>query len=324
MSGWCEAQPELVRYRGQCLVHRAELMLLRGAWADARDEVEAAFGRLASPSGRRAAGGAHYLRAELHRLRGAFDAAEDDYRAANRCGESPQPGLALLRLAQGRVDAAAAGIRLALDEAEAAGDDSARARLLAACVEITLAAGDAAAARAAAGALTSLAERWNALLLRAQAARASGAVSLAAGDTRAATVALRRAWSLWHDLHAPYDAARTRVLLAVAGRARRDADGAEMELDAARAVFEQLGAAPDLARVEQLAGGRPRPAPGNLTARELEVLALIAGGRSNRQIAAELVISEKTVATHVGSILSKLDLPSRSAATAYAFRQRLV
>jgi DNA-binding CsgD family transcriptional regulator len=321
LSHWCDAQPELVLYRGQCLVHRAEIMLLRGAWADASGEVRRAIERLAQPASQRAIGAAHYLRGELHRLHGEPTAAEEAYRLANRWGHQPQPGLALLRLAQGRVDAAGAAIRRVLDEAE---DAFARAPVLAAYVEIVLAGGDVAAGRAAAEDLVGVAAGWESPLLHAQAAQALGAVLLAEGDARGAVGALRRAWAGWRELEAPYDAARVRVLLGLACRALGDEDGAAMELDAARSEFERLGAGPDLGGVEQLARTSPRPAPGGLTARELEVLALVAGGRSNRAIAAELVISERTVATHVSSILAKLGLPSRSAATAYAYRHHLV
>jgi len=321
LSHWCAAQPELVLYRGQCLVHRAELMLSRGAWPDALGEVRRAIDRLARPTAQPAIGAAYYVQAELARLRGLFPEAETAYRQADRWGHPPQPGLALLRLAQGRVAAASAAIRRVLAEAE---DAVARARVLAAGTEIVLAAGDVAAARAAAEELARVAAAWDAPLLRAQAAHATGAVLLAEGDARAAVAALRRAWSGWRELEAPYDAARARVLLGLACRALGDEDGAALELDAARAVFEHLGAAPDRAHAEQLARNAPRPAPGGLTARELEVLALVARGRTNRAVAAELVISEKTVATHVGSILSKLGLPSRSAATAFAHQHHLV
>ena len=321
LSHWCAAQPELVLYRGQCLVHRAELMLSRGAWPDALGEVRRAIDRLARPTAQPAIGAAYYVQAELARLRGLFPEAETAYRQADRWGHPPQPGLALLRLAQGRVAAASAAIRRVLAEAE---DAVARARVLAAGTEIVLAAGDVAAARAAAEELARVAAAWDAPLLRAQAAHATGAVLLAEGDARAAVAALRRAWSGWRELETPYDAARARVLLGLACRALGDEDGAALELDAARAVFEHLGAAPDRAHAEQLARNAPRPAPGGLTARELEVLALVARGRTNRAVAAELVISEKTVATHVGSILSKLGLPSRSAATAFAHQHHLV
>ena len=321
LSHWCAAQPELVLYRGQCLVHRAELMLSRGAWPDALGEVRRAIDRLARPTAQPAIGAAYYVQAELARLRGLFPEAETAYRQADRWGHPPQPGLALLRLAQGRVAAASAAIRRVLAEAE---DAVAGARVLAAGTEIVLAAGDVAAARAAAEELARVAAAWDAPLLRAQAAHATGAVLLAEGDARAAVAALRRAWSGWRELEAPYDAARARVLLGLACRALGDEDGAALELDAARAVFEHLGAAPDRAHAEQLARNAPRPAPGGLTARELEVLALVARGRTNRAVAAELVISEKTVATHVSSILAKLGLPSRSAATAYAYQHRLV
>jgi ATP/maltotriose-dependent transcriptional regulator MalT len=319
LSAWVGAQPELVLYRGQCMVHRAEIMLLRGEWPAAIDEADRACVRLAEPTWHPAIGNAYYQRGELHRLQGDAAAAEDCYRRASRWGRDPQPGLALLRLANGEVEAATAAIGRACNEAA---DQITRLRLLGPAVEIGLAAGDVAAARARAEELAAVAGEFGSPLLGAAAARATGAVLLAEGDAAGALGELRRALRLAQDLEARYEVARTRVLVGLACRALGDAEGAGLELDAARQEFERLGAAPDLARLEEMAG-RERLAPGGLTAREAEVLALVVTGLTNRAIADELVISEKTVARHVSNIYAKLGVTSRAAATAYAYEHRL-
>jgi DNA-binding CsgD family transcriptional regulator len=319
LTVWCEAQPDMVPFTGQCMVHRAEIMQLHGEWPDAVDAAQRARDRFLQ-SREAAVGAALYRLGELHRLRGEFSAAEAAYREASQWGHEPQPGLALLRLAQGQADAAVAAIRRAIDEAALPGM---RPKLLPACVEILLAAQDVDAARIAADELAQIAETMGAPLLRAAAAYAGGSVNLAAGDARAALPALRRAWTTWHELGVPYESARTRVLIGLSCRSLGDEDTARMEFDAAGWTFRQLGAAPAVAQAEALGRGSTKP-QGGLTAREVEVLRLLASGRTNRAIAAELFLSEKTVARHVSNIFTKLGLSTRAAATAYAYENGLV
>jgi DNA-binding CsgD family transcriptional regulator len=320
LEEWCASQPDLVPYRGHCLVRRAELLQLRGAWSEALEEAQRASEWLSRPAPKPAVGAAFYRVAELHRLRGKFGDAEEAYRQASQW-RSLGPGLALLRLAQGQVDAASAAIRRMAEEVRESGP---RATVLDACVEIMLAANDVAAARVAADELVKIAVRHSVPFLGALSSRASGAVLLAEGNARSALVELRQSWSIWCELQAPYEASRVRLLIALACRNLGDEDNAIVELTAARQTFQQLGAAVELSRTEGFLPKDAHQAEGPLTGRELQVLRLVAVGMTNRGIAGKLHISEKTVARHLSNIFTKLDLYSRTAAAAYAYDHNLV
>jgi ATP/maltotriose-dependent transcriptional regulator MalT len=322
LSRWCASQPELVPYRGQCTVHRAEILQLTGSWSDAVDEIDRASAQAAVTPHDLATGMARYQRGELLRLRGDHHGAEAAYQQALDVGHDPQPGLALLRLAQGRADAAVAAVQRSLAEARRS---ALRLRLLPAGVEILLATGDRDGARVLVEELESAAAARSAPLLVAATLQARGALQHASGDAAAALSTLRSAWAAWREIPAPYDAARCRVLIALACRALGDDDTANLELHAARWVFEDLGARPDVARVDRLrteTRGDARPA--GLTVREVEVLRAVATGATNRAIAERLFLSEKTVARHVANIFTKLDVTSRAAATAFAYEHHLV
>ena len=317
LDRWCADRPDMVAFSGQCHAHRAALFLLHGAWADALVAAEEAQNR-AERGDNDGLFSAWYQHGEVHRLRGDTDAATASYERAARAGFDPQPGLALLRLALGD----AAGARTMILAAADRLDPSERRWLLPATVEIQLGVRDVVAARATAEELGELG-RSNAMpMLSALIDQAEAAVLLAEDDARTSLTTSRRAWTRWRDLDAPYEAARCRVLAARACRMLDDEAGAAMELDAAREVFSELGARPALAAVEAARSTRPEPV-GGLTTREVEVLRLVAAGGTNREIARDLYLSEKTVERHLSNIFAKLGLSSRSAATAYAFRHRL-
>jgi DNA-binding NarL/FixJ family response regulator len=317
---WCENLPSAeAPFRGLCRIHRVEIAILRGAWATADAEVRRTCDELLSYEPH-CAGMAFNAAGEVRRRMGDLAGAEDAFARAHELGYEPQPGLALVQLARGRTEAAAAALRLALATGARAGFP--RARLLAAQVEVALAADDLEAAAAAVGELESLAERLDTLAVEAAAAGAAGAVRLALGDAAEAVLSLRRAVTTWQSLGAPYEVALARVLLAKAARLAGDEQGAQLELEVAHSVFQRLGASADARRTERLLGGATA-VPGGLTAREVEVLRHVARGKTNREIAAELVISEHTVARHLNNIFAKLDVATRAAATAYAFTHNL-
>ncbi len=320
LATWCSAQPQIAPFNAPCAVYRAQILELGGAWPEAIEEARRAAMAIVPQVG----ADALYQQGEIHRLRGEGSLAEDAYRQASQRGRDPQPGLALLRMAEGRSDVALSAIQRV---AAAAADPLERTRLLPALVEISLAAGDLAGARGACEELEATAASLDIEVLRAMAAHARGAVQLAAGDAQAATGPLRQAFRIWQDIGAPYIAARIRVAMARACRALGDEEGAGLELDAAREVFERLGAAPDVAALESLRRHAPAPRAGGdhpLTPRELEVLRFVAAGKTNKVIARELFLSEKTVDRHVSNIFAKLHVASRSAATAYAYEHDLV
>jgi DNA-binding CsgD family transcriptional regulator len=320
LDRWCAARPDLVPYRGTCLVHRAQMSTLGGNWAGALDEAAAAARLLQGP----AAGQAAYQLGELHRLMGRETAAEDAYRRANALGVQPEPGLSRLRTAQGRPDVAVRTLTRLCAEPRPPED---RAELLAARVEGELAAGDVDAALGTTAELRGIADSVAAPLITGLADQVEGEALLAAGRPDAALDVLRRAQQRWTELDLPHACAQTRVLAGGCLRALGDQEAAYLEFEAARECFERLGAAPDLAHADRLtAAGRPADAarPGPLTGREVEVVRLVAGGHTNRAIAGQLCLSEKTVARHLANIYAKLDVPSRAAATAYAYDHGLV
>lgn len=323
LARWCEAQPQLGIFTGICLVHRAEVLELNGDWTAAAAEIENAATRLAAAPDAEAKAAACYRRGELMRLRGDIALADEAYRAAAGHGLEPQPGLALLRLAEGNTASAKAQISSAL---AATHDALRRARFLPAAVEIALASDDRGAARVAAAELSETAAGYDIAALDAMASHAIGSVRLAEGDASGALEPLRAALAVWLRIGAPYLGARVRVDIAGACRQIGDAETAAREAAAADAEFNRLGAATDLRRLHEIitTGSHETPALHRLSARECEVLRLVATGLTNKGIARKLDLSEKTVDRHVSNILLKLDVPTRAAATAAAYRLEII
>jgi ATP/maltotriose-dependent transcriptional regulator MalT len=317
LRGWCASQPASV-FPGLCRVHRAEVMRLRGAWSEAEREARQASEDLleAMPA---FASEALYQLGEVQRQRGELTQAEVTFRRASDLGREPQPGLALVRLAQGKADAAAAAVQRALAQEP---NRLMRARLLSAQAEIAIAGGDLPAATGAAQELGAIARQYGSVALEAARAFAQGRVEVATDNPTAALRSLHRAWELWQAADCPFEAAEARRALGLACRALGDVEGAELALSSSLAVFERLGAAVESARTAELLG--TRPAIAGLTAREIEVLRLVAAGKSNREIADELYLSVKTVARHLSYIFCKIGVSSRTAATAFAYEQGLI
>jgi ATP/maltotriose-dependent transcriptional regulator MalT len=314
LSRWCGTDPSLVPYRGQCLVHRSQVLMARGAWAEASAEAERARAHLAAGE-HPALGAALYQQGELHRLRGDLTAAERAYRAASQHGREPIPGFGLLRLAQGRADAAAGSARRMLEETRL---DPDRPTILAAVVEILVATGALDEAAAACDELEERAAVSGAEMLSAMASTGRASLLLARAEASEAAGALRRAIALWRRLDMPFEEARARARMAQACRALGDLDGAQLEQEAALAAFGRLGAPAEVTGLRASTGTAP------LTGRECEVIRLVASGRTNREIADELAISEHTVARHLQNVFVKLGRSSRAAATAYAYEHGIV
>jgi DNA-binding CsgD family transcriptional regulator len=318
LTTWCGAQVGLVPFTGQCAVHRGQVMRVRGAFEQAIDELDGAVARYVAAGTPAAAGMAFAEKGELLRIRGEYDAAEKAFGQAVDLGHDPQPAHALLSLARGRTDAACAAVRRVLGEPR---DPIHRSLLLPGAIEVLLGGNDLAAVRPLVAELEAVGDAFDSSSLIAMAGYAAGALALAEGRPKDALKTLRPALHRWRELDWPYETARTQVLVGRALRGLGDEESAAAELRAAARALAALRATPAAQEVDQLLA--PGPLPGGLTAREAEVLRLVASGKSNPQIAAALFLSEKTIARHLSNIFTKLDVPSRTAAAAYAFDQGL-
>ena len=319
LTTWCESQPGLVAFTGQCATHRGQLLRLHGAYAEAAEELDRAVDRYLSVGGDPALGLAHYERGETHRLRGDYDDAEAAYTRAAEHGHPGQPGRALLWLARGRPDAAAAAVRRLLAELH---DPVHRSQVLAAAVEVLLAIGDTEGAASLCEELGMIGETFGCTALRAAGQYALAATALARGAPEPALLAGRGAVHAWSQLSAPHEVARSRRLVGQVLRLLGDEESALAELAAARTAFANLGAVPAEQETAALLGASRTP--GGLSPREVQVLRLVAAGKTNPDIAAELVLSEKTVSRHLSNIFTKLDVGSRTAAAAFAYEHRLL
>lgn len=319
LATWCESQPGIVAFTGQCALHRGQLLRLHGAYAEALAELERAAARYAAAGVHPAVGLVDYERGEVHRIRGEYDEADAAYDDAAAHGHSAQPGRALLWLGRGRTEEAMAASRRLLAEVT---DPVHRSTLLPAVVEVLVAGGDAKSGAEAVQELAELAGSFGCSALQAAASCASAQVALARDDAAAALSQARAGLERWASLDAPYEAARCRVLLGRALRRLDDEASAASDLSHARRTFIELGAAPAEREAAALLG--QTEVPSGLSPREVEVLRLVAAGRSNPEIAAELILSEKTVARHLSNIFSKLEVGSRTAAAAFAYEHRLL
>lgn len=321
LTQWCESQPDLIPFRGQCMIRRSQIMHLHGEWSEALEEMQRACQMLSKPPGEPAAGEAYYLLAEIFRLRGDFQQAEKLYAEGNKWGREPQPGLALLRLAQNEKDMAIKSIENALAEAK---NPLQRIKMLPVYIEIMLAHHKVAEARSAVEELNLVAEEYGAPLLQAIAAYCRGAVFLKAGNPDAAIKAFRMSLNCWNGLHAPYETAAVRLLLGAAYREQGDEDTAIMEFMAAQWVFKELAARPALEKVEALLKVKNGLDLHGLTLRELQVLRLVSEGETNKAIADKLFISDRTVERHLSNIFNKLHVNARAEAIAFAYKHKIL
>ncbi|HEX6353332.1 response regulator transcription factor [Actinophytocola sp.] len=319
LTTFVDEQPDLVAFTGQAAVHRGQLMRLRGAYTEAVEEFGRAVRRYAGSRTPWAAGLAWAECGEVLRIRGEYTAAEDAYRQAVEFGYEPQPGLAQLWMARGRVTAAVAAVRRLLTEPR---DPVHRSRLLPGAVEVLLSAGAVEDAETLSEELTAMATTFGIPAIRALACFARGGVLAGRGEHSAAIAELRRAMHEWHGLDIPYEVARCRFLIGKAMLDLDDAESAATELDTACRTFRELGAVP--AEQAVLAARGAPSAPGGLTRREVDVLRLVASGSSTPEIARALVLSQKTVERHLANIYTKLGVSSRTAAARFAFDHDLV
>lgn len=325
-NSWCELQPDLVPFRGKCLVHRSEILQMRGDWPGALKEAERACRWLEGKS-EATIGLAHYQKGELHRLMGAFDLADRDFHEAIRHGVDAQPGRALLQLKSGHKQAAAVSMRAAcgsrIGPSEFVGNPD-RLKLLGPSVEIFLAVGETDTAAAAAEELAAGARTFQMPLLEATSTAATGAIMAVTERLEDALITLQASLADWQELDMPYEMACTRAKLADVCHRLGDHELARMHGDAAYVTFLDLGATPDLAMMERMPWHVRNASGEGLTRRQMEVLRLLADGKSNREIATGLRISEHTVARHISNIFDKTGVSSRTAAVAFAHKNRLL
>lgn len=315
---WCDALREGRLYPGICRLHVVELATLRGTWEHAAAMAQQACDELTSHDPRYA-GEAHYLIGELHRMAGDLDLGEEAFTRAHQLGRIPQPGLARVRLAQGRLDAAVNGLRLAMEPPPSS--PLRHTELLAALTEAHLAAGDTDAAADSAAAMSDVVGGAASVYLDAEKRTTEAQVLLAHGDALAACRRAGEAVERFQGLGLPYDEARAREVRGAAAQMIDEVDTAQLDLTAARDTFQRLGTEPDQRRVAALLG---EATASPLSSRELEVLRLVARGGTNKAVASELVVSEHTVARHLSNIYTKLGVGSRSAATAWAYERSLI
>jgi ATP/maltotriose-dependent transcriptional regulator MalT len=310
---WAGQHPFAI-FPGICRIHRAVVLDRRGEMADAERELSQACDELVGSNLANAAAAFAEV-GDIRRRLGDLERAEEAFARVEELTGQTCTGVALLRLAQGRVDAAARIISGCM--AAQSPNPLGRARVRPAAAQIAIAADDLGGARESVAELDAIATAFDTPMLHAMAALARGRLQLAEGDADGATHTLRDALRYWQELEVPYEVATTRTLLAQALRDVGDDDGARESFAAARALFDQIGARLDVPDTTVAL-------PAGLTAREAEVLRLIAAGKSNKDIAAELFLSVKTVSRHLSNIFTKIGVSSRAAATAFAFEQQLM